>query len=39
MPLKQFVCRTEGCYRSFDTVRGRRYHEERGNHDPGAEDG
>lgn len=37
MPLKDYVCRTDGCYRSFDTPEGREYHEERGNHDPGAD--
>lgn len=37
MPLKDYVCHADGCWRSFHTQRGRMYHEERGNHDPGAD--
>lgn len=36
MPLKRYICRTDHCYRSFSTRRGRQHHEDRGNHDPGA---
>lgn len=33
MPLLDYVCREDGCFRSYHTREGRLKHEERDNHD------